>query len=63
MRIRYFLILLFLPMILALPAPAQEVGIFDELTVIYPDTDPASGVMRIKTHSPRNVLAGVHLLL
>jgi len=47
----------------SLPAIGQQAALFDELTVLYPDSAPESGVERFAGDAPRGVPAGVHALV
>jgi len=48
--------------VLAASAFSQEAALFDELDVLYPDTDVSSGTEHLVTDTPRGVICGVHLL-
>jgi len=47
----------------SLPASGQQAALFDELTELYPDTSPTSGVERMICHTARGVPAGVNALV
>ena len=44
-------------------AIAQQAAFFDELAVLYPDSDTAAGTERFASDTPRGVPAGVHVLI
>ncbi|MBU0638904.1 MAG: DUF4091 domain-containing protein [Planctomycetes bacterium] len=46
-----------------LPAAGQNAGLFDELAVLYPDSQPGSGAQSYAGDTPRGVPVGVHLLV
>jgi hypothetical protein len=46
----------------SLPAVAQEAALFDELGLLYPDTNPDTGVERFAGDTARGIPAGVHAL-
>jgi len=45
------------------PAAGQQAALFDELAVIYPDSNTAAGTARFAGDTPRGVPAGVHVLV
>ncbi len=47
----------------SLPVVGQQAALFDELTVLYPDSAPESGVERFAGDTARGVPAGVHALV
>lgn len=42
---------------------AQQAALFDELTVLYPDSDVAAGQTHFSGETPRGALVGVHALI
>ncbi len=42
---------------------AQEARLFDELEILFPDSDVAAGHQRVHTATPRGVPAGLHVFL
>ena len=42
---------------------AQQAGLFDELTPLYPDSGAHNGTEQIDTLTPRNAVAAVHILV
>ncbi len=47
----------------AATARGQDAALFDELTVIFPDTPAEEGSSRLRSDTPLNVPVGVHLLV
>lgn len=45
------------------PTVGQQGALFDELSALYPDTDPGAGVERFAGDTARGVPAGVHVLV